>query len=286
MNDEQIDRICEFLWFIAEREKIRHRRFDLAQPPPWTDDPILRDNVFCNIYREEDRGTRWAIENIIVPNKGNDCNLVFQIVAYRSINRIETIDHVGLPDWESFDADLFCQRLREVRRKKDPITGRAYRIHSIQGKTREETCTFMIATAHQNIELRTLGLKTASSLEQAWTILRALPNVGRFLGFEICLDLNYSETFWPDFSEDDFVFVGPGAEDGVQAIWPEARTQEQQVERLRWLTDHQADFLPDDYPGKRITLANMEQAMCEWRKYFTLQAGGRGPRRRFRPKSA
>ena len=153
LTDQQIDRLFDFLMFVSERENIRHRRWDLLEPKPWTDDPILRNYTFCNIYREEDRGTKWAIKNIITPNSANDCNLVFQTIAYRSINRIKTIEHVGLPDLTSFDADLFCQGLSEVKQQGwEPITGRAYRIWSIEGMdSRGQTCTFMVAAAHQQL---------------------------------------------------------------------------------------------------------------------------------------
>lgn len=49
----------------------------------------------------------------------------------------------------------------------------------------------------------------------------------------------------------------------------------------------QRECLPDDFPyleGKDISLANLENCFCEWRKYLTAKAGKTNPRR-FEPHS-
>lgn len=272
-----------FFRFVAEREEIRYRRFELKQPPPWTEDPILAAYKFTNIYREYDRGTLCSIRNVIQPNEDDPTQLLFQTIAYRCCNRIESIEKVGLPDWRNFNPQDFASRVEAV---EGSFTGSAYRIRSVEGHTRKEAYCDMVLVAHSQIKELSRFVRRAVSLKLAWGQLCRLPNVGGFLGFEIVSDLLYSKTFWrPPFTENDFVFCGPGAEGGIQAIWPEAGSQYQFQEKLRWLTENQKTYLSENFKGKPISLANMEQAMCEWRKYLNLEAGT-GRRRNFSPTSA
>lgn len=50
--------MTEFWDFVREREAIRERRA-AGDPPPFTDDPRLRDYWFPNIFRTDDPSTRW-----------------------------------------------------------------------------------------------------------------------------------------------------------------------------------------------------------------------------------
>jgi hypothetical protein len=56
---EAVERLVAF---AIEREAIRLRK-EAGQSLPWTDDPILASGHFCNVHRENDRGTRWITEH-------------------------------------------------------------------------------------------------------------------------------------------------------------------------------------------------------------------------------
>ena len=55
---EELDR---FIYWQKERERIRVQKEVLKQPPPWTDDPILQEFKFCQVFREDDRTTRFKL---------------------------------------------------------------------------------------------------------------------------------------------------------------------------------------------------------------------------------
>ena len=78
------DQVTPLLYFIGERERIRIRRAN-GEPPPWTDDPILREWSFCNVRREDDRVTRWIAEDWRVPHV-DDPDLWFAMVIARFVN--------------------------------------------------------------------------------------------------------------------------------------------------------------------------------------------------------
>ena len=46
---EELDR---YFYWQEERESIRRKK-ENGLPAPWTDDPILQEFKFCQVYREE-----------------------------------------------------------------------------------------------------------------------------------------------------------------------------------------------------------------------------------------
>ena len=52
----ELDRYC---YWQTERESIRIKKESAVLSPPWTDDPILQEFKFCQVFREDDRTTRW-----------------------------------------------------------------------------------------------------------------------------------------------------------------------------------------------------------------------------------
>ena len=49
---EELDRYC---YWQVERENIRLQKEISKLPSPWTDDPILREFKFCQVFREDDK---------------------------------------------------------------------------------------------------------------------------------------------------------------------------------------------------------------------------------------
>src|SRR4051812_7947858 len=78
-------------WFeyAVEREKIRKRKEEDKMLPPFTDDPILQKYRFCNVYREDDRTTRWCKKYVRDPLIDKP-EVLLAVVIFRWFNRITT----------------------------------------------------------------------------------------------------------------------------------------------------------------------------------------------------
>jgi hypothetical protein len=85
--------------WIIEREAIRKRK-ESGQPPPWTDDPILRAGHFCNVYREHDYGSICVSAKIVQPFSDYP-ELWFLATVARCIN--EPAAWIELGTWAPFD---------------------------------------------------------------------------------------------------------------------------------------------------------------------------------------
>ena len=83
---EELDR---YLYWQVERENIRIQKEVSKLPPPWTDDSILQQYKFCQVFREEDRTTRWLKKHIREPMR-NSSDVLMAVVIFRWFNWIPT----------------------------------------------------------------------------------------------------------------------------------------------------------------------------------------------------
>jgi hypothetical protein len=78
--------------FMKKRHDIYLAR-KAGKPGPWTDDPVLRDGRFCNVYRELDTVTQWIHKHIRVPFADHP-DLWFMLAIARYINWPPTLQYL------------------------------------------------------------------------------------------------------------------------------------------------------------------------------------------------
>ena len=124
---EELNRYC--YWQI-ERENIRLQKEVSKLPPPWTNDSILQEYKFCQVFREDDRTTRWFREHIREPMK-NSPEVLMATVIFRWFNWIPTgrtlIKHGLLKRWDRKKA------IEEITKQPKWVTG-AYIIKTPNGQ--------------------------------------------------------------------------------------------------------------------------------------------------------
>ncbi len=76
-----------FWYYITERHAIFHKKHLKKLPLPWTDDQILREYKFTNVFRDLDPGTIYITDRIIPVLKGDTSNLLFNLIIYRLFNK-------------------------------------------------------------------------------------------------------------------------------------------------------------------------------------------------------
>ncbi len=264
----------EFLWWMYERQEIFRRKELLGHNPPWTADAVLRDFHFCHVYRRLDRGTQYALEEIL--SRDNKAGVFLNIVVYRFLNRVESFDAMGgYIGPEAFNVAAARQRLREL----DTVFGAAYRINPPQRGYNDHVGNVLDVVENDvlsRLDFWVDAVFDADSMEQAWKLLTGIPGVGEFLAYELVTDLNYRHL---PFSENDFVNVGPGAAIGADRIWDVNNDQETE-DQIRWVVQEQ-DRLYDNTPyelfqwdGKKqkpLTCRSVEHALCEYGTYHRIR---------------
>ena len=83
---EELDR---YFYWINERESIRYVKEQTDETPPYSKDPIFNNYKFCQVFREDDRTTRWFRRHIREPLK-DDPDVFMATVIFRWFNLIDT----------------------------------------------------------------------------------------------------------------------------------------------------------------------------------------------------
>lgn len=290
-----MDALDTFFYLMAERHRI-YRKRTAGLPFPWTTDPVLLDNRFCNVYRILDRGTQYVVNEIINKGPQDHRETCFRVMLYKLFNRIPTWEYIvqklGTPTWETFDINKYGRVLR-ARLLSSPIYTSAYQIPAPK---------LGYPTSHMN-HLRQLQmmmdddvptlLLRKTCLKDAFKLIESYPGMGPFLGLQLLLDLNMTSQL--DFSESEWVTCGPGSRNYLRQIFGNTVsgieneaiaylhiTQNDHFERMG-ITDPPS--LSPDRPG--VSYVDIEHSLCECHKYVRLRkrlgSGVKSKKEEFKP---
>ena len=283
--------------FAAERQNIFFNRFN-NESYPWTDDEILGQYKFTNVYRATDRVSQYLIKNVIYKGSQKPEEIFFRLILFKIFNRISTWEflesELGKISFKEYSFQRFDKLLSKKIEDKIPIYSAAYIMAS--GRS-----TFGYERKHQN-HLRLIEkmikekvphkLQHLKSMSDAYDLLHSYPTIGDFLAYQYVTDINYSTL--TNFSEMDFVKAGPGAKDGILKCFKDfggysfediirlmADKQEAEFERLN------LDF--QNLWGRKLQLIDCQNVFCEVDKYSRVahpQISGYSQRIRIKQKFA
>ena len=266
----EVDR---YVYWIEERERIRHLKEEVQQEPPWTEDPILQEFKFCQVFREDDRTTRWFRHHIREPLR-NDPEVFMATVAFRFFNLIETgetlLDHNLHIEWDREKA------IQEIRKQKKWVTG-AYIVKSpnrMDKVTGVAECVSHIWAERDRILKDFSHLK---SLCDAWNYLLRFPYIGPFVSYEMVTDLRHTHLL--ENAEDilSWANAGPGAMRGLNRLT--GRPLEFCKRSWDWNSEMQAlykwcrEHLDLSKFDKPFEMREIEGGLCEFDKYSRILHG-------------
>jgi len=271
----ELDRYC---YWQTERESIRIKKESAVLSPPWTDDSILQEFKFCQVFREDDRTTRWFRTHIREPMR-NEEDVLMATIIFRWFNLIETgrtlIDHGLLRKWNRKKA------IYEITKQPKWITG-AYIIKTPNGMdkvTGVAECISHIWKARESIlsRLHENLAKGESSLEATWLILRDYPYMGPFMAYEVVTDLRH--TYLLENANDIMTWAnaGPGAMRGLNRLTGRpldySRKSHPWCEEMQDLFEQVKKILAPSIifrNGANYELREIEGGLCEFDKYSRI----------------
>ena len=270
--------IYELYWhFAAERHRVFERRA-AGVPWPWTDDAILQEYKFCNVFRALDRVSQYMIRDVCYheePCTSED--RLFQIVAFRTFSRIDTWRTVRrvlgrYPTLDDLADGSLTAALDHARAGNGGLYTGAFILCA--------TDAYGQSLKHLNhIELfRHMFLDdalakqvmVARSLREVYDLLHRYPLMGDFMSYQTAIDLNYSELV--NFSENEFTQPGPGALRGIKKVFEDTGDYSP-TEVILWMVEHQeAEFDRlglgfDGLWGRRLHAIDCQGLFCETDKY-------------------
>lgn len=282
------DNFNHYLYWICERMNIFWRKYS-GRKGVLTEDPILQEFKFTNVYRCLDRVSQYLLKEVIYNGKQYAPeDMFFRILLFKHFNKIETWDKL-IGEFGDITYDTGLMRIADFldeEVKKEPIYGNAYIVNCcfyqlpeyeyIRGMSKHR--------AHFNIfenEIFQNGhiydFLEADGFESLYRLFRSMKIYGDFTAQQYCIDMNYSPLF--NFSENDFVITGPGSLKGISWTFDGANGKKfDYVGAIKWVHDNFETLMGDfcretgmvwnPLPWEPVpTLTNLQNCFCETSKF-------------------
>lgn len=278
-----------YLYWMCERMNIFWKKYE-GKPAPWTDDEVLRNGKFCNVYRCLDRVSQYLLSHVIYNGKKYEPeDIFFRILLFKHFNKIETWELMEKEFGEiTYEVGLenIAKFLDDCIERKIAIYGNAYIINCFfyQYPEYKHITELSKHRAHFRIyedEIFQNGhlydFLEAGSLEELFWVFRKMKIYGDFTAQQYAIDLNYSTLF--NFSENDFVITGPGSIKGISWTFDGiGKNKDDYVEVIKWVHDNFEELMSNferetgmkwnPLPWETVpTLTNLQNCFCEASKY-------------------
>ena len=282
-----------FFDYARERYSI-HLRREGNQVKPWTDDPILQEYRFCNVFREDDVVTKWMRSKISYQAYGRE--LIQATLIARWFNRIATVERLLPPaDCEPpylthnmlylWDSDEVRKRLTGV----SPLVTGAFMVKSPPKMSKLEGLIQCIEQGIPIVDRLQCHIHNSSrtpSLEFVHEWLMDIPYIGAFMAYEVVCDLRHTMLHMaPDI--DTWASAGPGAFRGAGRIdggrvdfyrrGNRADTQSV-LETMQRLLAESKDARNWSAAWPRWEMREVEHTLCEFDKYERARLGEGTPK--------
>jgi hypothetical protein len=272
------DAVYDTYWrFAAERHAIFLRRAR-GERAPWTEDEVLGRFKFCNTFRAADRVTQYLMREVIYGQHGRDLapeDVFLRIALFRLFSKEGTWEAIEAASGglrrASFDEDVLGDVLDDLKSRQSIYTAAfilaAPSVFGHQAKHRNHLA--LVASMFRPAGLGA-KLARAQSLQDVYEGLVEYPAIGPFLGYQIAVDLNYTEHL--DFSENDFTVAGPGAIRGLQKVFadPGDRSPNQLILEMVDRQDEEFARLGLEFGGlfgRPLHAVDCQSLFCETDKY-------------------
>ena len=268
-----------YFYFMQERMNIFWKKCS-NNTSPLTEDPILRDYKFTNVYRACDRVSQYLISNVIYKHIDGFTpeDMLLRILVFKIFNKIETWDYLektyGDICIEHFDVEEIC-RLLSNKQKSYPIFNNAYMMTG--SHRRYDYLPSKHAKWLQMVKDEFIGQKVvnkilkADSMETIFNLMEQCSFVGGFLAYQYTIDFNYSP--YVNFDENSFVKAGIGAIRGIKKCFKFVGNNYEDAIKYTYehLDDLRNEFGLDSFkplPGREPHLIDIQNCFCETDKYL------------------
>lgn len=266
-----------YFYFIRERMNIFWKKYEHKEY--LTDDPILQEYKFTNVYRACDRVSQYLIRDVIYKDldRYTPEDVLLRILVFKVFNKIETWDYLsGLTDitFNSFNVEKLSKALSQ-RQQNYPIFSNAYMMagsHSDYPTIKTKHHLWLQVIEDEFIKKKGVGrIMKARSMEEVYQLLRDYPLIGDFLAYQYTIDFNYSP--YLNFDEDSFVKAGVGAVRGIKKCFVSYGNS---YEDAIIYTHNHFEELQERYgysdfqqlPGRNLKLIDLQNCFCETDKYL------------------
>lgn len=278
-------------------------RFEGRWTLDWlTDDPILREFRFCNVYRELDRVTRWINQNISEPFADHK-HLWFMLAIARTINWPDTLEgmitstRAVWPDKNGFCPENMTEHLDAWSAAGNKVYTGAYMIRAESDQRKpwyswskqRYVSEIVLGRLWRDQTLWRDTLDEGLRLEEAWRQFQEPHYVGwgPFMAYQVVVDWRWTRYLYRADDIQTWAALGPGSRRGLNRLHGRPvntpLSQEQgctEMVDLRHTLERPGLLAPWlDLPD----LSDVQNCLCEYDKYERVRLGEGRPRARYVP---
>lgn len=282
------ENVRDMFEFSAERHRMQIRRAR-GQAWPWSQDPILTQYHFCNIFRELDKTTVWIKRKFLGVHADHE-NLWLAACLARRINYPPTLMELGFPVTWDPERTIKVLRTRMARGEKT-FNPNAYRMVG-GGHTPGDLVGHVVTGLLQPVwDGRHRRPARFNSLKETVEFQSTFSGWGPMISYQVTLDL--VGTYLLPFPLDQATWcnVGPGGIRGLNRIFGrpletgltyrgEGATA-RYLEEITWLQSEQKKYWPPEFP--RLLACDVENCLCEYDKLLRIVDGQLTGQRKYDP---
>lgn len=270
-------------YWVMMREHIRRMKSNGQPKANWSTDPILTTYRFCNVRREDDRGTVWIRECIREPFADHPY-LWLMLCIGRQINWPATLGELigtdAWPDHQRFDPSNLAAALRQRKATGAKVYTGAYMISAppIKGANKQDYIA--------NIVIGDLWRRRAQfndvfggsfPMQAVHALIMKSNGWGPFMAYQACVDMRYTRLLGNACDRFTWAAAGPGTLRGLNRIsgrpFKQALSQQQALtEMIEIYRDIQR------LTGVAMDFSDVPNVLCETDKLIRTQLGEGTPR--------
>ena len=258
------DPISSFFSFIQARESVRVNK--LSTPYPWSSDPVLNTVKFTNIHRTHDRTTSFILEHL-KPIADLE-TLILNAVFCRYVNLPSTIQTLGILNTQDNQ-----RYLAEIKRCQ-PIRSVVYQVPvNCLGAYSKIEDFFFLDVFPKSKQMLQIVQDGGSIWHMTQRLSYEVVQSGWHTVFsQALLDLSVLRPALVD--AESISYIGYGAKPALAFFKRALNLTVSDEATITLLCCHPQNSL-------NLTFADIEHAICEWRKYIEFTRGIRKIKRQY-----
>lgn len=269
-----------FGW-IKEREQIRVRK-DRGDAHPWTDDAILATYRFCNVRREDDRGTVWIRQNIR-ERYANHPHLWIMLCIARQINWPDTLAELiaagAWPGSDNFDpCPAITRELNARKSRGEKVYTGAYMISapSTKGADKQSYIAETVIGALWN--RREIFAKwSGATLQRTHELITRSNGWGQFMAYQAVVDMRFTALLQDAPDVRTWAAAGPGTIRGLNRL--HGRAVDYSLSQGQALTEMRTIYKTvEAETAVAMDFSDVPNILCETDKYLRVKNGEGKPR--------
>lgn len=269
----------DLFYWIYERHNIFLKR-QAKLPKPWTEDQILQNYRFCNVYRELDTVTLWINKHWRTPHSA-DPDLWFAMAIARLVNWPDTMKEMGFP--KDLDREQFVGTIHRRQKLGAKAYSGAY-IVSTNGNAMDKA-EYLFDKVLTPMWTRRADIRPTKedTLSSFYNRLCSNIGFGTFMAAQVVADMKYAIVLRKAKDWDTFAAPGPGSKRGLN------RVLDRPIDTpwgSRWHAallelKKEIDPMVAEHEMPKLHAQDLQNCLCEFDKYERVRLGQGTPRSGF-----